>query len=390
MHENLPGGTFRTIRTLARFAGPGWIAMIADFDAASILTAAQTGISFGYRFVWFLILLIFPLYFIQEACGRIGLATGMGLGTAIRMRFSRKVSVGSSFPMALTDIITYVAEYSGIAIGLSLIGIPPYIGLPFFFVIYLLLVYRRKFRAVEVTLISITMMLIVAMVAALAGRGLVSSPALYVSSSPTFLFMLGANAGAVVMPFMLFYQSSATTHKPGTLLRMLRMETMFGAIATEVLMVITEMLFTGSGIFDGNTLSSSVMYSLHSVAGEYSGILFGIGIISAAFVSLVVISLASSWGIVESAGISPDNSFRIYVVESLPALLIAMLIPYHLSLILYAMVFLVFALIVPGIMAGIISSDRRLMGNLSSSMKSRIAYWSSMIVTISFGFMAIL
>ncbi|MHB8396462.1 MAG: hypothetical protein ACYDAZ_06650 [Thermoplasmataceae archaeon] len=34
------------------------------------------------------------------------------------MRFSRKVSVGSSFPVAATDIITYVAEYSGILFGI--------------------------------------------------------------------------------------------------------------------------------------------------------------------------------------------------------------------------------------------------------------------------------
>ncbi len=36
------------------------------------------------------------------------------------MRFSRKVSVGSSFPMAATDLITYVAEYSGILFGVGI------------------------------------------------------------------------------------------------------------------------------------------------------------------------------------------------------------------------------------------------------------------------------
>ena len=43
--------------------GPAWIVMIADVDAASIVTAAQDGASYGYGLVWFLLILAIPLFF---------------------------------------------------------------------------------------------------------------------------------------------------------------------------------------------------------------------------------------------------------------------------------------------------------------------------------------
>ena len=42
--------------------------MIADVDAASIVTAAQDGASYGYGLVWFLLVLAIPLFLIEEVC----------------------------------------------------------------------------------------------------------------------------------------------------------------------------------------------------------------------------------------------------------------------------------------------------------------------------------
>ena len=49
--------------------------------------------------------------------GRIGIATGKGLGEVIRTSYSRRMAVLASVPMSLVDIVSYVAEYTGIAIG---------------------------------------------------------------------------------------------------------------------------------------------------------------------------------------------------------------------------------------------------------------------------------
>lgn len=68
---------------------------------------------------------------------------------------------------------------------------------------------------------------------------------------------MAADLGAVIIPFMSFFQASATGKKlhelksnnieisTGTALKMMRRETLLGAIVTEMLMVIAEMAFTG-------------------------------------------------------------------------------------------------------------------------------------------------
>ncbi len=96
--------------------------MVADVDAASMLTAAGHGAIHGYSLVWFLLLLVIPLFLVQEAAGRIGVATGKGLGEIIRENSSTRTALLTSVPMACTDILSYVAEFTGIAIGFQLLA----------------------------------------------------------------------------------------------------------------------------------------------------------------------------------------------------------------------------------------------------------------------------
>ncbi|WP_243680389.1 hypothetical protein [Vulcanisaeta souniana] len=61
--------------------GPGWLTMLADVDAPSILTAMQSGYyTGGLAMVPWLILLTIPLYFIQELTIRAALGSGKGMG----------------------------------------------------------------------------------------------------------------------------------------------------------------------------------------------------------------------------------------------------------------------------------------------------------------------
>ena len=106
--------------SLIRVWGPAWLVMIADVDAASVITAAQSGAQYGTKLVWFLLLLAVPLYVIQEVAGRVGAVTGKGLGELIRENFSKRVAVLAAVPMALVDVISYVVEYTGVAIGFQI------------------------------------------------------------------------------------------------------------------------------------------------------------------------------------------------------------------------------------------------------------------------------
>ncbi len=59
------------LREFAQSLGPAWIVMIADVDAPSVLTAATVGATYSYDLTWFFLVLIVPLFVIQEASGRV-------------------------------------------------------------------------------------------------------------------------------------------------------------------------------------------------------------------------------------------------------------------------------------------------------------------------------
>ena len=70
-------------------AGPGIVVMLADTDAGSVITAAQSGAQWGYRLLLMQFLLIPILYIVQELTVRLGLVTGKVHAELIAQHFGR-------------------------------------------------------------------------------------------------------------------------------------------------------------------------------------------------------------------------------------------------------------------------------------------------------------
>ena len=368
--------------------GPAWLVMIADVDAASILTALASGASYRYELIWFLLLLTIPLFFIQEASGRLGAVAGKGLGQLARERFPPRLASTAAVTMAVGDVATYIAEYAGIALGLSLFGIPPIVSLPIAFLAHIALVARGQYAWVERVLIGISAGVVLSLAVVALHRGLLPYPVLAGSTSPSYFLLLAANAGAVVMPFMLFFQSSATASKRTTV-SISRQSTLLGAIVSESLMVIVVMI--GADVGGAFTFASGSGFSaaLRAGLGPYATYALGAGLVAAAFLALVVISLGSAWGVTEALGLPPTSVFWIYVAESVPAVFVPLLFPQLVTLVLALMVAMVFVLIVPGVFLGILASDRRVMGPEASRGWWRGAYWASLAFVVSVGVVAV-
>jgi len=248
---------------------------------------------------------------------------------------------------------------------------------------------KRGMASIERILLGVSAVLIVSYAGSLIARGLIKSQTFYFSGSPHYFFLLAASVGAVVMPFMLFYQASATAKKSRVRLWAMRTETLVGATASEIGMVVIAMATAG--------LSSSLQISdpralaagLSSIAGSYAPYLFAIGLVAAAFTALVVISLASSWAIVDAFGWQRKGFYWVYALETLPAAIVPIFYPDPLGLVLNLMVVFVFVLIGPGVLLGLLAQDRRIMGPLASRGKWRAAYWICLAFVLSFGFVAL-
>ncbi len=377
-------------RSWFRAWGPAWLVMIADVDAASILTGLESGVAYRYDLVWFLLLLIVPLFVVQEATGRIGAITGKGLGELVRERFSRRASFAVALPMALSDVACYVAEYAAIGLALGLFGVPLYLSMPSAFLVHIGLVARGRYAWVERILIAISAVFVVTVGTDLMLRGVLPDNPVYFSASPSFVFLLAANAGAVVMPFMLFYQSSATAQKPQSTVPQVRLETLVGAVVSELLMVAFLMLGAGMPASADLFTTTGVAAALAAVGGVLLPYAFGVGLLAAAFLALVVISLGSAWGLGEALGIPRSRTFWVYTLESVPAVVIPFLFPHPLTLVLTLMVLLVFILIPPGVLVGVLASDARLMGTHASRGLWRAGYWVSLGAIAFCGVLAVL
>jgi Mn2+/Fe2+ NRAMP family transporter len=363
--------------------------MIADVDAPSVLTAATVGATYSYGLIWFFLLLIVPLFVIQEASGRVGMATGKGLGEVIRENYSKRIAILASLPMASVSIVSYVAEYAGIAVGMELIGVPPIVSVPIAYAAYAAVVVRRRYLTTEKALLVVSAVLIVAYAASLFARGFVTSSPVYFSADPHYLFLLAACAGAVVMPFMLFYQASATAEKRNTRLWTMRTETLVGAVASEIGMIVITMATSGLSSSLNFADPKALSLALSSIAGSYATYVFAVGLVAAAFLALVVISLGSSWAIVDTMGWKKSSFLWVYLAESLPAVAIPILYPEPLSLVLGLMVVFVFVLVGPGILMGLLGSNHRIMGAYASNRSWNVAYWLSLAAVLSFGVVAV-
>lgn len=372
---------------LRKVSGPAWLVMMANFEAASIITAIELGASFKYEFIIVLAILTIPLYFICEVAGRVGSVTRKGLGELIRDNFSKKISVVLSFPMAISDFLSYVAEYTGIAIGAVIIGISPFIVLPIVYAIHIILVYKKEYKYVEKVLMLLSLVMVFTYLA-LTYRGFSNYSLIPSSITSNFLYLLAATVGATIMPFMLFYQVTATAKKEFHSVTATKVETLVGAIFSEILMIAVILVSSKLSPNLNFLTSQDIAKAIMAIGGSYAPIVFAIGLACAGFLALVVISMASAWGITESLGIGKSNWFKIYVVESLPALLIPLFFTNLIFLILNLMVAFVFVLIGPVIVLGLLAQNRRLMGINTLKGFERIAFWSSVLAVIVCGLLA--
>lgn len=203
-----------------------------------------------------------------------------------------------------------------------------------------------------------------------------------------FLFLVAANVGAVVMPFMLFYQTSATAKKSYHSVRGTRTETLIGAIFSEIIMVAIVFASVGLSqniaISDNSSLSSAIL----NVGGTYAPYVFAIGLVAAGFLGLVVISLAGSWGVVEALNLKGNTWFKIYIAESLPAVVLVFFFNNLIGLVLTLMVALIFVLIGPVVAMGLLAQNERLMGTHALGIFDRIAFWGSVVVVVACGLLA--
>jgi Mn2+/Fe2+ NRAMP family transporter len=287
--------------------------MLADTDVGSVITAGQSGVQWGYRLLLLQLLLVPILYMTQELTVRLAIFTGRGHGELIRETFGPFWAWMSATGLAIATTGALLTEFSGVAGVGELYGLPRFASLPIAAAALLIVVATGSYRRVERLAIAVGLFELAFFFVAWAAHpdvgellaGSIDIP----YRDPDYLYLSAANIGAVIMPWMIFYQQSAVADKrlKPEHLTAARWDTAIGAVLTQLIMVAV-LIACAATIGRGNrstalTSVGEMAQALTPFLGTTMGnLVFGLGVLGAGMVAAIVVSLALAWGLGEVAG----------------------------------------------------------------------------------------
>jgi Mn2+/Fe2+ NRAMP family transporter len=304
-----PGRRFGFLAAL----GPGLIVMLADTDAGSIVTAAQSGAIWGYKLLLLQAILVPVLYVVQELTVRLGLVTQCGQGELIKRHFGRRWAWLSIGTLVIACVGALITELSGMASVGALFGVPVWQTMLLAIGTLIAMVWTASYRSVEWIAVGLGSFELAFLWIAFAAHphaapvidGMVRIP----FHDHEYLYLAAANIGAVIMPWMVFYQQSAVVEKGlnASHLRLARWETAIGAVATQLVMaaVLVAVAATIGRVRPETPLNTvqEISDSLIPFMGpEIGRVVFAFGLSGAALVATIVVSLTAAWGVGEVCG----------------------------------------------------------------------------------------
>ena len=389
-----------------RVVGPAWVVMLADVDAPSVITAGKGGTESGYALLLPCFAIVPLLFLVQEMTARLALATGKGHVELVRSRYGRRRAAVSVLGMAVINFVAYVAEFAGIALGAGIVGIPAPVAILGALAVHASMVMTGSYTWFERLALALSLALFSFVFLAIVGRPdlghLVSDLSPLPSDVPHDYFALVvAIVGASIMPWMLFYQQSASVDKQLTRedLHGSRVETLLGAFASQALMAAiiiaaAAAMKSAAPVAASATGLADLPEGMARLASGGAGWLIAIGLIGSGLLALVVISLSAAWGISELMGwprslnLRPGQARRfygVYLVEVIPAAAVALVSGDLVRVCIGAMVFNVVVLALPLSFLVRLSSDRDLLGDLANSRPQAALLWGVTAVLLASG-----
>ncbi len=394
-----------TLKKLLPVLGPGWVVMLADLDAPSVITAIQSGIEFKAHLIVLLIVLIIPLFLVQDTSSRIGAVTGKTLGQVISEYFGHGWTVAAVGGSAIIDFAAYVGEFAGIAVAGTIVGIPVIVTVILVIIVHTIVVSTGKYKRIEIFLVAIgfILFLFVALDFFVFPHNIHLTDFSPFIPKNSFYFLIAANIGAVIMPWMLFYHQAADVDS-GLKVSGMKKEslgTLQGAVASEALMVaivIFSWKLAQDGLTSGNSVTNVATALGHEI-GPIGPVIFALALAVAGLLAMFVISMSMAYSVSDvfrwrgsfNRGMSGHKRFYgVYMMEIIPAALLTVVFTNLISLALDVMVFSAIALALPLLIVIRIGSNREIMGQHKIGAARAISLYIFMILAVGLGVFSIL
>ncbi len=369
-------------------AGPGILAMLGENDGPSMIAYASDGAQYGLGFfVPFIPILFAMAYVCQEMCMRVGAVTHRGYGELVLQRYGRAWGWFGAGDLALTNLVTLVAEFVAIRVGLAYFHLGAGVAVALGLALVLFTLSGGRYWRWERIVLGLALFNGLFVVAAILVKPHVGALASSLDFTPfpggsfnTLLLLLASTIGATVTPWMIFFQQSASADKgmTPTDVRHGRYDTAAGAILAAVFgigaLIAGAALLTHHGSGIQGFAGAGFPAALERIAGSPVGSVFALGLIEAGAVAILTISASTAYAAGECVGVShsfnssPRNAAVFYAANIVVALLAAVviLIPGAplLSIALNANVLATVLLPVSLVLMVMLANDKGLMGPL--------------------------
>lgn len=329
--------------------GPGILVMIADNDAGGVITYAQTGSSFGLGFYLPFLVLLGPVaYVVQEMTVRLGAVTHRGHAEMIWGRYGAAWGAFSLLDLVVANLLTLITEFIGITLGMRVLGVPPvWSAVGGVVLVATVLLGLRYYSWERVSLIIAAGNVIFIPLALMAHPNWFAVASAFArwhvpgGITPVFIYVLLANLGTTIAPWMLFFQQSSVVDK-GMRERDIRhgqIDTAVGS-GVMVLVALAIVILTGTLVY-GHAGASHwdvvrIMRTLGAHLGRTGEDLFALGLVEAGVIAAIAITASTSWATGEAFGwpksinLPPRLAWKFYLPGLLSVVLAAttVLIPH--------------------------------------------------------------
>ena len=400
----------RTLPLFLAVFGPATIAAVADNDAAGVTTYSIAGAKFGYSILFILMLITFLLAITQEIGIRIGIVTGKGFADIIRERYGIKVAILVFVMLFIANVGNVITDMSALKATGIMFGIPI---IPFVLIVIVfcfIFVTQGNYEANQ-KIFLVGIFLYVAYIFSAFKAQPHWPEALKSIVYPTGLkltreYVITAVAvlGTTITPWGQFFIQSFVNDKKLTLdkLKFSQIETYFGAFFTNFFSFFMVVATAATLYIHNIPLDSGerAALAIKPFAGELAGVLFGVGLINAAIMGVVIISLSTAYAFSEFFGYegSLDTAFnkgRLFYFLFLIQLLIAagvILIPGISLFTIVVITQFINASMLPVIFYFLlkISNDKEIMGeNVNSKWYNYVLIVASIVIIIAALFTAV-
>lgn len=292
--------------------GPGLITANIDNDAGGIATYSLAGAKTGYRLLWVLTPITIALIMVQEMSARMGVVSGKGLADLIREKFGLKITFYTLVFLIFADLGNTMAEFAGIASAGEIFGISKYITVPICSVLVWLIVNKGSYKSVERIFLFGCLVYISYIVSGVIIQpqwGEITkslfTPDLNKISTADLPIIVGL-LGTSITPWMQFYVQSAVVEK-GISVKHLwhtKVDVVVGCLSM-LTVTIFIIICCAATLHLSNvqiTDAKDAALALKPLAGNYSSMLFGLGLFNASFFAAVLLPLATSYYVCEGMG----------------------------------------------------------------------------------------